>query len=81
MARGLPLSQALIRQPDRVTRPVPKPLVSARTRRRIVQSLVLIAVFTVAFAVFWFILRRITADDVPPPDSGAVATRVTVARA
>jgi len=37
----------------------PKQLMSARTRGRILRRIILVAVFTLAFMLFWFLLDKI----------------------
>jgi hypothetical protein len=40
----------------------PKQLMSARTRGRILRRVILVAVFTLAFALFWILLDKIMGE-------------------
>jgi hypothetical protein len=49
----------------------PKQLMSARTRGRILRRIILVAVFTLAFALFWFFLDKIIGEGNQSRNSGA----------
>jgi hypothetical protein len=41
----------------------PNLIMSSRTKGRIVRRIILVAVFTLAFALFWFLLDKIVGED------------------
>jgi hypothetical protein len=51
----------------------PKRLISSQTKHRLIRRLIVIAIFTVAFALFWYFLRYLTTEPRPASDSGAVS--------
>lgn len=48
------------------------PISRGQRRRRIVKCLIVIAVFALAFGLFWLFLRYITTEHVPSEDSGSL---------
>jgi hypothetical protein len=52
----------------------PKQLMSARTRGRILRRVILVAVFTLAFVLFWFMLDKIIGEGDQSRNSGAPVT-------
>jgi hypothetical protein len=65
-------------QPDPLQAGLPKhahrpaKLMSYRSKKRLIRRLTVIAIFAVAFMLFWFFLRHITTEQMPPSDSGAI---------
>ena len=52
----------------------PVKLMSVRKKQRLIRQLIVIAIFAVAFALFWFFLRYLTTERMPTSDSGALTT-------
>jgi hypothetical protein len=46
--------------------------ISPRTKKRLIGRLVVFLIFAAAFVVFWFFLRYLTTERIPPQDSGAI---------
>jgi hypothetical protein len=47
-------------------------LLSTRRKKRLARRLLVISIFAVAFAVFWFFLRYLTTERAPSQDSSVV---------
>lgn len=56
----------------------PKQLMSSRTRGRIVRRIILVAVFTLAFALFWFLLDKIIGEGSTSRNSGSPESDQTI---
>jgi hypothetical protein len=58
----------------------PKQLMSAQTRGRILRRVVLVAVFALAFALFWFLLDKIIGEGNQSRNSGRPVSSFAIVR-
>jgi hypothetical protein len=56
----------------------PKQLMSAQTRGRILRRVVLVAVFALAFALFWFLLDKIIGEGNQSRNSGGPVSSLAI---
>jgi len=52
-------------------------LLSTRSKKRLARRLVVVSIFAVAFAAFWFFLRYLTTERTPSQDSSVVRIHLT----
>ena len=72
VSRNSPLAKELAgRDGERTSA---SPASRAQRRRRMAKRLIVIAVFAVAFALFWFFLRYMTTERVPSEESGSISS-------